>query len=339
VKSAHGTVRTRSQFPILPVRTHGSLRRDLVEKEVVLKRLTIAKAATIGVLTFAAATSGTTSCSRSVTIGSAIGPDGGTVNGPDGVRVLIPAGALTQSMPITIQEVAAASAPAPSGMVYAGHVYSFEPHGLSFAKPVQIFLPFNGSQAPVVLHSSCLSGSAGSAQCKPWDAPVSGVVIEGTSAVVSTSTFSLYAPARPNDGGMGGAAASSVSATTDASTSSGSATSSGGGSHPIVCGATECDSLTQVCCSDSTFHCVSKGTPAPHCIMLELDCSGTDNCSGETCCAVFANSPPAVAVCQPTCPIAQNQAQQMCDAPSDCPAGTHCAFGPTGTGNGSCAPG
>ena len=145
-------------------------------------------------------------------------------------------------------------------------------------------------------------------------------------------TVTIVGAAGPGGGGSGDTSGSSVSATTNASTASTTATTGGG---PFTCGTTKCNSGTEICCSDSTTHCQPKGT---HCIMLELDCSGTDTCNGETCCALVNVTPPPVATCQPTCPVSQNQAEQFCDAQSDCPIDMQCSFGPSGTGNGLCIP-
>lgn len=70
-----------------------------------------------------------------------IGPDGGTLDGPDGVRVEIPAGALGVPTPIRITRSEAGS---PAGFptdFKRGVMYEFTPHGTAFAEPVTISLP------------------------------------------------------------------------------------------------------------------------------------------------------------------------------------------------------
>lgn len=71
-----------------------------------------------------------------------IGPQGGTVNGPDGVQVVVPAGALAQPTTIGIAR-SAVGAPTPlsEGNAPAGSIYEFTPHDLVFNTPVTIRMP------------------------------------------------------------------------------------------------------------------------------------------------------------------------------------------------------
>lgn len=77
-----------------------------------------------------------------------IGPAGGTLNGPDGLQIVIPAGALAN--PVTIQ-VRRSPATAPSlaaiGLA-SGAVYEITPHGLQFSQPVTIRFPAPSNQDP-----------------------------------------------------------------------------------------------------------------------------------------------------------------------------------------------
>jgi hypothetical protein len=71
-----------------------------------------------------------------------------TINGPDGLTVLIPAAAL----PTGTTVVAAAdtgSAPAlPAGVTSIGNIYVLTPHGTSFASAVTVSIPFTPSLVP-----------------------------------------------------------------------------------------------------------------------------------------------------------------------------------------------
>jgi hypothetical protein len=71
--------------------------------------------------------------------------EGRDVQGPDGIRLLIPAGALPPEVEITITEAAPGTYPAqPSDPRFAGFkskVYSIEPHGTKFASPVTVEFP------------------------------------------------------------------------------------------------------------------------------------------------------------------------------------------------------
>ena len=77
-----------------------------------------------------------------------IGAAGGTVNGPNGAQVLIPAGALTQAAPIAIEQSSAGAPALPSGVLAVGPMYAFTPHGTTFASPATVTVPFDQAQAP-----------------------------------------------------------------------------------------------------------------------------------------------------------------------------------------------
>jgi photosystem II stability/assembly factor-like uncharacterized protein len=86
-------------------------------------------------------------------VGSAtIGAAGGTVDGPDGVQLVVPPDAL--SAPVTIR-IARSAAGAPALPAEAGQapVYEITPHDLAFAFPVQVRLPLTvaASADPVVM--------------------------------------------------------------------------------------------------------------------------------------------------------------------------------------------
>lgn len=81
-----------------------------------------------------------------------IGPSGGTIETADGVVLTIPEGALDNTTLIKISKINRSdiSAAEPQGAPYVGNLYSFEPHGQTFRKPVHIDLPTN-SKANTVL--------------------------------------------------------------------------------------------------------------------------------------------------------------------------------------------
>lgn len=90
-------------------------------------------------------------------LSSTIGPAGCTLTGPDGVQVVVPAGALTQPTTIGIVRNPPVGAPAPlqEGNAPAGPVYEFTPHDLVFNVPVTIRMPVpaNGVGAEVFMAS------------------------------------------------------------------------------------------------------------------------------------------------------------------------------------------
>lgn len=79
--------------------------------------------------------------SASATIGAA----GGTLDGPDGSQVVIPAGALTQDTLITIaKRDTGAPAETPDGYARSA-TYEFTPHDIAFAQPVTMRIPGQAS--------------------------------------------------------------------------------------------------------------------------------------------------------------------------------------------------
>lgn len=83
-------------------------------------------------------TSPTAPTATSATIGAA----GGTLDGPDGSRVVIPPGALAQDTLIGIaRRDTGAPADGPDGYVRQGATYEFTPHDIAFARPVTMRIP------------------------------------------------------------------------------------------------------------------------------------------------------------------------------------------------------
>lgn len=68
-----------------------------------------------------------------------VGADGGTVNGPNGVTLVIPAGALTADVEFTISLATVES----TVFQLAGNGYEFQPHGTTFAVAATITLPYD----------------------------------------------------------------------------------------------------------------------------------------------------------------------------------------------------
>lgn len=80
--------------------------------------------------------------------GREITTTGGRVDGPDGARLEVPAGALQAPARIEIAKDATLAPPLPadSGMRLASNVFSITPHGQGFAAPVRVRLPFDATQ-------------------------------------------------------------------------------------------------------------------------------------------------------------------------------------------------
>jgi hypothetical protein len=73
-----------------------------------------------------------------------VGPAGGVVQGPDGIVLTVPAGALAAS---TCIRITAASGGA-TGFQAVGPAYSFAPHGLQFDSPVSLTMPYEPALVP-----------------------------------------------------------------------------------------------------------------------------------------------------------------------------------------------
>lgn len=67
-------------------------------------------------------------------VSSVIGPDGGTLSIPNGVRVIVPRGAVSSNVTFRVTRL--------PGIIVA---YDFQPHGTTFAVPVQIEQPTGGT--------------------------------------------------------------------------------------------------------------------------------------------------------------------------------------------------
>jgi hypothetical protein len=79
---------------------------------------------------------------RSSSASATIGPAGGTINGPDGVQMVVPAGALTEDTTLTIARVKAGAPAGPAGYSATTPIYEFTPHGQVFARPVTLRMPY-----------------------------------------------------------------------------------------------------------------------------------------------------------------------------------------------------
>ncbi len=112
-----------------------------------------------------------------------IGPGGGTLVGPDGVQVVIPAGALSESTTIGIARSPGGwPEPLIAEATRFGSIYEITPHGVLFDKPVLIRLPAPAGASDV--HALASSFDNG------WQ--YTDVAYEGTHADISRNTFSWY---------------------------------------------------------------------------------------------------------------------------------------------------
>lgn len=77
-----------------------------------------------------------------------IGSAGGTVTGPGGAQVVVPANALAQTTSVAVAQSSAGSPALPSGFTSFSAVYELTPHGTTFAQPVSVTIPFDPAQLP-----------------------------------------------------------------------------------------------------------------------------------------------------------------------------------------------
>lgn len=115
-----------------------------------------------------------------------ISVEGGTVNGPDGVQVVIPAGALSKQTEVGISNDGSGATEI-GGIKPISKVIAVTPHGTEFAESVRINLPFNPADVgaggqPVIIKSQ--PGGT-------WSALQSEVV--GSMVSADISGFSYYA--------------------------------------------------------------------------------------------------------------------------------------------------
>ncbi|MFO1268088.1 MAG: Calx-beta domain-containing protein, partial [Rubrivivax sp.] len=123
-----------------------------------------------------------------------VGPAGGTVAGPDGAQVVVPAGALSTAVTIEVRKAAAGAPALPSGTTALGPTYEFLPHGLAFALPVTIKVPFDPALLP---------GAGATPTLYKTDAALAGyqalpaAAVDGAAMTAPVSGFSFAQVALP----------------------------------------------------------------------------------------------------------------------------------------------
>jgi uncharacterized delta-60 repeat protein len=121
-----------------------------------------------------------------------IGAAGGTVTGPSGAQVVIPAGALAQDVAIDIAQSSAGAPPLPADMVAAGQMFALTPHGTSFATPATVTIPFDPTLIPQ--GETPLLYKTNAAQTG-WE-PVAGATVNGATMTGQISGFSWILTSR-----------------------------------------------------------------------------------------------------------------------------------------------
>jgi uncharacterized delta-60 repeat protein len=127
-----------------------------------------------------------------------IGSAGGTVTGPNGAQVAIPANALGTNTAIAVTQSNTGAPPLPTGVAAVGPMFAFTPHGTTFATPATITVPFDPSQVPagetVMLYKT-------NAAQNGWDV-VTGATVNGSTIAGQVSSFSHVVAGVPPKAGQ-----------------------------------------------------------------------------------------------------------------------------------------
>jgi uncharacterized delta-60 repeat protein len=115
-----------------------------------------------------------------------IGAAGGTVTGPNGAKVEIPAGALATNVEIRIEQTSVGAPALPGNVTGAGQIFALTPHGTTFATPVTITLPFDPATVPAGARVKIFKTDAALTQ---W-AEVVGATISGNTLTAQVTGFS-----------------------------------------------------------------------------------------------------------------------------------------------------
>lgn len=128
-----------------------------------------------------------TGCVRtgSSTEGDTLGTKGGRVTLPGGAGIFVQPGALSSDTAVT---VAAEAPPLPTPATAVSEVYAFTPHGLKFAVPAKISIPYTSTVPSEQLNVVRLAGP----DATSWEI-VGGVSYAGGVATFETTTLSYYA--------------------------------------------------------------------------------------------------------------------------------------------------
>lgn len=97
-------------------------------------------------------------------VSKTIGAAGGTLDGPDGVQLVVPPGALAQDTVLKIARVDGGGPAVPTGFDAVTPVYEFTPHGQTFLLPVTVRMPMASTAG--VEFEDALMASPG----EPWQA-------------------------------------------------------------------------------------------------------------------------------------------------------------------------
>jgi alpha-tubulin suppressor-like RCC1 family protein len=112
-----------------------------------------------------------------------IGAAGGTVSGPNGAQVVVPAGALGANTAIAVAQSSSGAPALPAGVNALGSMFAFTPHGTTFAAPVTVTVPFDAAALPAGATPLLYKTNAAGA----WEQVANASVNAGTISAQVTS--------------------------------------------------------------------------------------------------------------------------------------------------------
>ncbi len=115
-----------------------------------------------------------------------VGAAGGTVNGPNGAKLVIPAGALAADTTIAIEATTAGSPPLPGTFSALGAMFPFTPHGTTFAVPMTLTVPFDPASVPAGQTPALYKTNAQN----QWE-QVRGRTVDATTVTAQVTSFSF----------------------------------------------------------------------------------------------------------------------------------------------------
>lgn len=117
-----------------------------------------------------------------------IGPAGGTVNGPGGSSIVVPANALAASTAIAIAQSSTGAPALPAELEPAGDMFAITPHGTAFAVAATVTIPFDPADVPAGRTVQLMKTNTAQ---DGWEA-VAGATQSGDAMSAQTSSLSWW---------------------------------------------------------------------------------------------------------------------------------------------------
>ena len=131
-------------------------------------------------------------CGQNQGSNSKIGPAGGTVTGPGGSQVQVPAGAVSTPVELVITQSEDGAPSFPAGVARAGSIFAITPHGTQFLKPVTVTMPFDPTLVPAGQTPQLYQAEPGGSFAAIT------TTVAGTSLVAQVEHFSYFGAGAPS---------------------------------------------------------------------------------------------------------------------------------------------